>query len=259
MIAVSNSRLYSTEAVVLKRTELGEADSILTLYTPYLGKVRAVAKGARRPKSKLGGHVELLVHSQMLLARSRSLDTISQSQTIESFLPLRVDLWRTSLALYVAEMIDRFTAEGEENHALFRLLVDTLDRLCHARHGDLVLRYFELHLCDHIGYKPELQQCVVCRSSIEPDANYFTPNGGGVLCPRCRNPELVLYHLSLNALKVLRFLQRSSYAEVDRLRMTPELSSEVKSLMRRYVRYILEREVKSAEWLDRLEREGLDR
>lgn len=253
---MSTPRLYNTEAVVLRKTELGEADSILTLYTPHLGKIRAVAKGVRRPKSKIGGHVEQLVHSQMLLARSKSLDIVSQSQAIESFLPLRDNLWRTSSALYAVELVDRFTAEGEENYPLFRLLVDTLHWLCRARHGDLALRCFELHLLEYLGYRPELQQCVTCRSAIEPGTTYFTPNGGGMVCPRCRSEELAVHHLSLNGLKVLRFLQRSSYAEADRLRLSPEVSSELKLLMRRYIRYLLEREVKSADWLDRLEKEG---
>jgi len=252
-------RLYNTEAVVLKKNELGEADNILTLYTPRLGKLRAVAKGVRRPKSKLGGHVELLTHSEMLLVQSQNLDIVTQSQTIESFLPLRDDLWRTSSALYVVELVDRFTAEGEENYPLFRLLVDTLHWLCRARHGELILRCFELRLFAYLGYQPQLQQCGGCHSSLKPVTNFFTPSGGGLLCPHCHNREPIVYPLSPNALKVLRFLQRSPYASVDRLRITPELSLELKQLMRGYIRYLLEREVRSAEWLDRLEEEGFDK
>lgn len=250
-------RLYNTEAVVLKKTELGEADSILTLYTPHRGKLRAVAKGVRRPKSKLGGHVELLTYSEMLLARSQNLDVITQSQTIECFLPLRDDLWRTSSALYVVELVERFTAEDEENYPVFKLLVDTLQWLCQARHGEIILRCFELRLLQYLGYRPQLQDCIGCQSALEPDNNFFTPSGGGVLCQACRDLEPIVYPLSLNALKVMRFLQRSDYASVDQLRITPELSSELRRLMQVYIRYLLEREVKSVEWLDRLKKEGL--
>jgi len=251
------SRLYNTKAVVLKKNELGEADSILTLYTPHLGKLRAVARGVRRPKSKLGGHVELLTYSEMLLARSKNLDIITQSQNIESFLPLKSDLWRISQALYIIELVDRFTTEGEENYPLFMLLVDTMRRLCQAHSGELTLRYFELRLFEYVGYRPQLQHCVNCQTSLEARDNFFTPSGGGVLCPRCRDQEPVVYSLPLNALKVMRFLQRSDYASVERLRMTPGLFSELKKLTQGYVRYLLEREVKSVEWLDRLEKEGL--
>jgi DNA repair protein RecO (recombination protein O) len=253
---MSTSRLYDTEAVVIRKSALGEADSILTLYSPNFGKIRAVAKGVRRPKSKIGGNAELLVHSQMLLVRSRSLDIISQSQAINSFQGLRSDLWRTSSAIYVAELVDRFTVEGQENYPLFRLLVETLERLVESRRVETVLRYFELHLLKHLGYQPELHECVTCHSPIEPGTNYFSPSGGGILCPRCLGQEVVLHPVSLNALKVLRFMQRSKYAEVDRLRIATDLSAELRQLMRRYLRYLLERDVKSADWLDSLERQG---
>src|SRR4030043_638769 len=122
-------RVYQTEALIIKRIDLGEADRILTLYTPELGKLKAVAKGTRRPQSKLGGHVELLTHSLLLLAKGRNLDIITQAQTINSFLPLRDDLKRMSCGLYISELVDYFTEEDIENLKLFHLLLDTLDRL----------------------------------------------------------------------------------------------------------------------------------
>src|SRR5512136_3128624 len=98
-------RTYQTEAVIIKKTKLGEADRVLTLCTPDLGKIQAVAKGVRRPRSKLAGHLELLTHSLVSLARGRNLDTIIGSQTINSFLPLKTDLSLASRALYVTELV----------------------------------------------------------------------------------------------------------------------------------------------------------
>ena len=120
---MSRPRNYQTEAVIIKKTKLGEADRILTLYTPDMGKIQAVAKGVRRPKSKLAGHLELLTHSQVTLARGRNLDTITGSQTIDAFLPLKTDLWLTSYGLYVIELVNQFTADHVEDEALFRLLL----------------------------------------------------------------------------------------------------------------------------------------
>ncbi len=255
---MTRTRFYNTEAIVLRKSELGEADSILTLYTPKWGKLRAIARGIRRPKSKLGGHVELLTYSQMSLSKSINLDVITQSQTIESFLPLRNDLWRTSQALYVAEIIGQSTAEEEANYPIFKLLVDTLNWLCHVRNGETALRYFEMHLAQYLGYQPQLYECVCCRTSFEPnDTFYFTPTGGGVLCQYCHNQESIVYSLSTNALKLMRFLQRSDHVSTDKLLVKPELSSELKRLMQGYIRCLLERKVKSVEWLDRLRREGL--
>ena len=248
-------RVYKTEAIVLKRFNLGEADKLLTLYTPNIGKLRAIAKGVRRPKSRMGGHLELLSHSSLMLARGKNLDIITQAETISSFQPLRDDLWRSSLALYAAELVEQFAAEHVENYPVYKLLLDTLHRLCDAQGGELALRYFELNLLAHLGYKPELHQCLSCSSALEPTTNLFSPSGGGVLCQNCRDEEPLTQPISLNALKVMRFLQKSDYTRASRLKLNAALARELESLMRRYIRYILEREVKSVEWLDRLKRE----
>src|SRR3989304_6308774 len=129
---MTRPRVYKTEAIVLKRISVGEADSIFTLYTPNLGKIKAVARGVRKPKSKLGGHLEPLTQSALVLAKGQNLDIITQSQTIESFLPLRNDLHRTSCGLYAAELMDSFCAEQVENPAIYKLLHSTLLWLCEA-------------------------------------------------------------------------------------------------------------------------------
>ncbi|MFC1983852.1 DNA repair protein RecO [Chloroflexota bacterium] len=245
-------RTYQTKAIIIKKTKLGEADRILTLYTPHLGKIQGVAKGVRRPRSKLAGHLELITHSQVSLARGRNLDTIIGSQTIDSFLPLKSDLWLTSCALYATELINQFTAEHDENYPLFQLLIETMHHLCQADNKELVLHYFELHLLDTAGYRPQLQQCVFCHSPLEPVTNAFSPADGGVLCPGCTQKRPVTYSLSVNALKVLRLLQGSGYDTASKLKINQELSQELDKVISHYLEYLLEREVKSAAWLDTL-------
>jgi len=248
-------KVYKTEAIVLKHVNLKEADKILTLYTPGMGKLSAVAKGVRRPRSKTGGHLELLSHCALMLTRGRNLDTVNQVQTISSFLPLREDLWRASLALYAAEMVSRFTVEHVENYPVYRLLLDTLKRLCDTQDGELTLRFFELNLLAHLGYQPELYDCISCKKPLEPTENFFSASGGGVLCPACRDREPLARPLSLNALKVMRLCQHGDYARVNSVRVDGELMLEMESILRGYIRYLLEREVKSVDWLDRLRRE----
>ena len=249
---MSKPRNYQTEAIIIKKTKLGEADRILTLYTPHLGKIQAVAKGVRRPRSKMAGHLELLTHSQVSLARGRNLDTITGSQTINSFLPLKTNLELTSHALYAIELVDQFTADHIENYPLFQLLLETMGHLCQAGDNELVLRYFELHLLNEVGYRPQLQRCVSCQATLEPITNSFCPSAGGMLCPNCSPSQPLTYSLSVNALKVLRLLQSSNYNTVSKLKINPELSRELEGVMRDYLKYLLEREVKSVAWLDTL-------
>lgn len=245
-------RVYQTEALVIKRLNLGEADRILTLYTPSLGKIKAVAKGVRRPQSKLGGHVELLTHSRLMLARGRNLDIVTQAQTINNFLPLKEDLQRTAGGLYVAELVDAFTPERAEDEELFHLLLDTLHHLSQSTNIDAVLRYCELRLLAQVGYRPELQHCGDCKAPLQPRENFFSPAHGGVLCHNCGYHEPLAHPLSLNALKVLRFWQNCDYAAAEKVKLENRLAAELETVLREYIRYLLERQLKSSAWLDRL-------
>ncbi len=249
---MTKPRNYQTEAIIIKKTKLGEADSILTLYTPHLGKIQGFAKSLRRPKSKMAGHLELLTHSLVSLARGRNLDTIIGSQTINSFLPLKNDLELTSYGLYATELVEQFTAEHIENYPLFQLLLEVLHCLCLGGDNNLTLRYFELHLLHEVGYRPQLQQCVSCHQPLEPITNSFCPTAGGVLCPVCSQSQPLTRPISVDVLKVLRFLQSSDYSTAVKLKMNPELSHQLEVVIRDYLKYLLEREIKSAVWLDNL-------
>jgi len=245
-------RNYQTEAIVIRKTKLGEADSILTFYTPHLGKIQGFARSLRKPRSKLAGHLELLTHSQVSFARGRNLDTITGSQTINSFLPLKSDLWLTSYGLYVAELVNQFTADQQENYSLFQLLLETLEQLCQANNKELLLRYFELHLLESVGYRPQLRECVSCHLALEPTANSFSPGAGGMLCPDCQPSQPFAYPLSVNAQKVLRLLQTSDYTSASILKIDSELALELDMVMSNYIKFLLEKEVKSAAWLENL-------
>ena len=260
-------RTYQTHGIILKQTKLGEFDKIVTIYTPELGKLRAVAKGSCRPKSKLGGNVEPLTHSLMLLAKGRNLDIITQSQTINGFLALKSDLWRMACGLYILELIDSFSVEGEENRPLFDLLLDILNQLSEPDSSEATLRYFELHLLHHLGYRPQLYRCVNCDSPLKPVVNFFSLSKGGLLCPHCNAEENHRYEqieaislkptlpLSVGALKVLRLWQSCDYATARRVRVKSELSSELERVLHEYMRYILQRDLKSLTWLKELKKE----
>src|SRR5437764_13592140 len=114
------------EAIVLKRTDLGEADRVLTLLTPTKGKFHAIAKGIRRPISKKAGHLELLSHSQLQVALGRNLDIITQAEVRENFLALRNDLWHMTCGLYLAELVDRLIEDDTQQPEVYTF---TLERL----------------------------------------------------------------------------------------------------------------------------------
>jgi len=137
---MTSPRTYQTQAIVIKQTKFGEADKIVTLYTLEFGKLKAVAKGACRPGSKLGGNVEPPNYSLLMLAKGRNLDIITQSQTMDGFLSLKGDLWCISCGFYILELIDVSTTEGSPNEPLFDLLRDTLRNLSPSDGDETVLR-----------------------------------------------------------------------------------------------------------------------
>lgn len=248
---MSRPRTYKTNAVVLKQTPLGEADRILTLFTPDQGKVRAVAKGVRRTNSRQGGHLELLNLVSVSLSVGRNLDIVNESDIIRSFREFKEDLQRVSQAIYIAELTDSFATERASVFPLYELLLHTLDWLSRAGSPDLLVRYFELHLLDVSGYRPEIFSCVECRTELQPGDHTFSSAHGGVLCPTCRaTSDQVLVPLSLGAMKVLRFILRApGYGKVDALTVSPGHVGEIERLLRTYIRYIVEKDLKSAEFM----------
>jgi DNA repair protein RecO (recombination protein O) len=252
-------RVATSPAIVLRQRKLGDADKIITLYTAYRGKVEAVAKGVRRSRSKLAGHVEPLSHSTFQLAKGKNLDIVIQAETIESFVLIRDDLDRMSRALYVCELLDRFTETAQEHFDLYRLLLDTLRRLSLADDIDKPGRYFEMQLLDILGYRPELDECVTCRESLRAVTNYWTAGGGGVVCPNCRRDEATVRPISVNAVKLLRLLLHASWNDVSRVTVEAELAIELERAMLEYVRWVLERDVRSAAFIDAVRRPRLSR
>jgi len=248
---LSRFRTYRTEGVVIRQMPLGEADRILTLCSPDMGKVRAVAKGVRRTKSKLGGHLELLNRASVSVAIGRNLDTISEASAISTFGGIRGDLSRVSRAMYIAEVVDSFSMEGNGNRALYHLLLSTLLWLERTANLDLLMRWFEMRLLDCSGYMPELVHCVECREWLEPADHLFACDAGGVLCPNCRTASSgALLPLPLNTMKTLRFVQREAkFDKLESLNVPANILKDMERLMRTYIRHVAERDVRSAEFV----------
>ncbi len=248
-------RLYKTEAIVLRQRKLGEADRILTLFTPAYGKLDAKAKGVRKTTSRMGGHLQPLNRCMVQLARGRTMEVVAGCETLESFQPLRDDLGRLSRALYAAELADRFLPERVENIPTYRLLLDTLRRLQGTADVDLTLRHYEMKLLERSGFRPELGRCLGCQQALQPVQNFFSPVAGGTYCASCGAGAAGSRALSVNGLKVLRLLQRASYKEVEGLNLPPALAEEVERHLRSYIVCVLERDVNAAAFIERLRRE----
>jgi len=193
------SHLYRDTAVVLRTYKLGEADRIVVLLTEQHGKVRAVAKGVRKTKSKFGARLEPMSHVQLLLSQGRELDIVSQADSVESLAPLVGDLDHLTAGISVLEAADQMALEREPNPRLYRMVVGAL-RTIAERGGSLVVPAFYWKLLAAEGVRPELDVCVRCGEQGPLVA--FDMDQGGVLCRTCRTGAAI----SDPALELMRMI-----------------------------------------------------
>ena len=242
-------RVYRTEAIIIRRSDAGEADRLVTILTP-LGRQRVVARGARKLHSRLAGHIELFTHTMLMLAIGRNLHIVTQSSPLDRFERLRADLERIGAAYYAAELVDRLVEEEAENKRAFSILLGTLRALNAGAAIDLTLRAYELHLLDALGYRPQLYECAACGAVLTEATNRFSPVTGGALCPDCAGVDRLALPMSLAAFKLLRYLQSQPLEISGELRISPATRAETESLLRAYLRHILERDPRSLVFLD---------
>ena len=247
----TRSRTYSTEGVVVRQRDIGEADRLLWIITPDHGIIRAVARSARKPGSKLGGHIDLLRHVALSMRTGRTLDQVSQAETVSGFISLRQDLVRATTGSYVAELAERFSVEGGSNRRLFDLLVSALGYLQTTIRAEWLPRWFELRLLSISGFMPELYACVDCGGELVQGDHVFSSERGGLVCPDCRaGGSDVLLPASEGAIKLLRFLHTAEWEAAERLQINDEVSRQTARILRAHMRYVLDHSIRSIAFLD---------
>jgi DNA repair protein RecO (recombination protein O) len=235
--------LYRDEGVVLRTHRLGESDRIVAFVTKGHGKVRAVAKGVRKTKSRFGGRLEPCSHVSLLMYEGRGeLGIVSQAETVEHFRAVREDLDRMSAAMTLLEAVDQVSQEGEPNIRLYQMLVGGLRALA-ARPSALLVPAFFWKLLSIEGAHPMLEQCAGC--GAEDDLVAFDLGEGGVLCRSCRRGGPI----SPEALLMIR---RVLGGDLARVLDEPEsaVTQEVGQLAVRAMEFHLEKRLRSLHVLD---------
>ena len=162
-------RRYTTDAIVLSRFDFGEADRILTLITPGFGKLKAIAKGIRRPTSRIGGSLEPFAELTVALARGRTFEVVTQVSVGHAWLNLRDSLESAATAWYLAELADRSLEERHAAEPVYTLLKHAYELLDAGMAPGRVARWFEMHLADELGVRPEVDRCAECDRMLEVD------------------------------------------------------------------------------------------
>jgi DNA repair protein RecO (recombination protein O) len=251
----ARERSFRTPAIILKRRDFGEADRLLTLLTPHHGKIDAVAKGARKLTSTKTGHVELYTRADMLIHRGRDLAIVVQAEMTAPYLPLREDLARGAYAGYCVELLDRLTTEGDvDSLRLYAMLDETLVRLSIDPDTRLAVRFFELKLLDLVGFRPELSECIVGHEPLLPEDQFFSPGEGGIVCPRHAAQAGSVVPISMDGLKLLRHLQRSTWKAVAALKVPPAAHDDAERVLLGYITTLIERRLQSVDFIRQVRR-----
>jgi DNA repair protein RecO (recombination protein O) len=235
--------LYRERGIVLRTIKLGEADKIVTFATEGRGKVRAVAKGVRKTKSRFGGRLEPLSHVSLQLYEGRELDTVTQVDTIDAFRVVREDLDRLTQATALLEAVDHLVQEGEENPRILQMLLGAL-RTLEAGPAPLVVPAFFWKLLAQEGFRPVLEECVSCGAA---DVVAFDQEVGGALCRSCSSGATRLTPGGLALLK------RILGGDLVTVLAEPASSAgfEVEHLATRALESHVERRMRSMHLLDR--------
>jgi DNA repair protein RecO (recombination protein O) len=243
--------VYRTEGIILKRSDVGEADRILSILSRDRGIVKTIARASRLPLSKLGCFLDLYSHVDIALAEGKTFDVVTEVKTIDAFSSLRTNVLHNMYASHIAELVIRASHGGDSGSpGLFELVLETYTFLNTAAPALLVLPSFRLKFLSLFGYALELYECASCHEKLKNTTNYLSPTYDGILCETCHQKTQKQFEtgstpLSANSLKLLRLLVGSDYQRLAKVHVPEKIRHDIESLSELLVRYHLEIPLKS--------------
>lgn len=216
---------YTTCAINLKSYNLGEADKIIVMYSKDYGIIRCVAKGVRKPVSKFGGRMEMLVANKLLIAKGKKLDIICQAESVDTFKEIRRDIAKLTHSIYCAELINTFGLENDTNSSkIYEIFFESLKNISLSSAANDILWTtirFQLRLMKQLGYAVELDTCVKCNNSVENSSmvrqNYFCAESGGIVCGSCKSEFYGTVDITPNVVKILKDAMNFDFPEDEAL------------------------------------------
>jgi DNA repair protein RecO (recombination protein O) len=240
---------YTTRALVLRKTKLGETDTILTLLADDGRQVRAVAKGLRKPGGRFGGRLEPYSVVDLLLHSGRSLDVVTEAVSVAAHAGLREDFDRNAAAAVVVDMLDKISLEGQPEQRLFALATTTLEVMEESQLESLpalVIAFLGKAMAMH-GYRPQLDECACCAGELG-EASGFSVASGGAVCASCGERDGSAVRFGPEGRAWLSALLQARMAEVPGLAMPPAAVADCFGLMRAFIAYHMPARLKALDF-----------
>lgn len=235
--------MYSTEGIVIKEEDYGEADRFFTILTKDYGKIRAMAKGIRKIKAKLRSGLQISSQIYFEFVQGKYFYTAIEAISLDNFKPIKDNPEKLKSAFYVLFVLDKLVKEGKDER-IWLLALKIFKKMAEEKISgprlDLLLYYFEWNLFDILGYHPELYKCQICQKKLKEGKLYFSAMEGGVLCAFCGRGYKEAKEIDTNTLKILRLILGRKKEILERLKPGPE--GKLKEISKYYLEHILEGE-----------------
>lgn len=248
----SKKKTYKTHGIVLRSYSMRESDRLVTVLTPDLGKIKIGVRGARKIKSKLGGHLQVLNHSLLVVSSGGAFDVASGAEAEESFALIKQDLSLLAKSLYLMELTDAIIPEAAPHPAVYHCLLSALRLMNDKKDSDIISACSEFKILQSTGYLPELYRCVSCNIEIIQGAHRFSPKLGGVTCLDCEGLGAYASVISVETLKVLRYMSRAEMEQVADLDLNASQREELKHLLGQLITMVLEKKLNSSTFIEHL-------
>lgn len=247
---------FTTNVINLKSYSISEADKIILMYSKEKGLIKGVAKGIKKPSSKLGGRMDLLVANKMMLNKGRNLDTICQAEALNTFFNLRNDINKLFYAMYCSEIVTNFGIENDPNsEEIYNLFYTFLEQISSAKSIEqtmLNVIKFQLKIMNITGYSIELDNCVKCLKKPQEEYIYFSIEQGGIICGSCSDEIAKKTKIHYKIIEFLNTLLKEEYTKhtkYDDL-ATEKICMTCINLLKTYIEYYSPKRFKTTEFIE---------
>jgi len=250
-------QLRKTDAVVIYRADFGESDLLVTLYTPDLGQVKGIAKGAKRSKRRFVNNLQPFSYIRILFAEGRGgLIRVDEADMIQPFFRISEDISKVLYGSYFLEMVKEMTGEKEANPPLFELVVTFLTLLNNCSLREEYPRVFELRFLDLLGYRLRVTECSICNQQLPlADKAWFSFRHGGAVCQGCHVHAQGAVTISAETLQAMEQAIMMDLAELEGIQFSPQVLAEGREILPRFVQHQLGKGLKSLRVMEDVERD----
>ncbi len=248
--------LQKVEGIVIRTTDYGEANKILTLYTRELGKIGVMARGAKRPKSRLSSISQLFTHGQYVYQKTTGLGVLNQGEMISSFRDLRADIFLTAYSAYIVELLDKLTDQYERNPYLFELLFQTFHYIDEGFDYEILTRIFEIKMLRVAGVGLYVDGCTHC--GAKEGEFSFSIKEGGFLCHRCLHVDNKTLKIHAATAKLLRLFYYFELNRLGSISVKQETKDQLKQILEAYYEEYSGLHLKSKRFLNQLHKMNID-